>query len=245
MKKRIIKISIIFSVVLFSIFILTMVFDKIIMQAYVSSSIYEIPDVSGMYKTNAIELLKHNHLTPIIKGTRFDENVELDHVILQDPIPGRKVKENRNVYLYLSGGEPKINMPDLIGKSLRDAKVTLERLGFSLAQIQRKESEERLDVVIKQEFEPGILLAKGDSVSLTVSLGPQIGMIRVPNLLGENLSEAKKILQIYSLRIGNISYLNSNTLLPNTILDQYPSKDKLVAYGDSIDVVLSKEADDN
>jgi beta-lactam-binding protein with PASTA domain len=47
------------------------------------------------------------------------------------------------------------------------------------------------------------------------------------------------------LTIGKINYQPSSTLLPNTILDQYPSGGNLLSPGDVVDLFVTKPSDKN
>ncbi|MCW9096960.1 MAG: PASTA domain-containing protein, partial [Ignavibacteriaceae bacterium] len=62
---------------------------------------------------------------------------------------------------------------------------------------------------------------------------------------GKSLSEAKKILADSSLVIGKINYQTSSTLLPNTILDQYPSSGNTLNPGDAVDLFATKASNKN
>lgn len=199
-----------------------------------------VPDVVGSDKISAIEELKKIGLHPIEQGPKYDENVPKDHVIFQTPRQGSTVKKGRRVYLYISGGEPLIKMPQLLGKTVRDAKITVERLGLVIDTLINVRSEFPAKTVVEQSRKEGEFLSKGEAVTLKISIGPQIGMVRVPNLIAKSLSEAERILRELSLKIGKRTYLSSPNLLPNTIIDQYPGEDKLVSYGDSVDVVLTQ-----
>jgi beta-lactam-binding protein with PASTA domain len=211
-----------------------------IMPAYVDSPEAKVPDLIGKPKEEAFKILESMQLQPVLQGTRYDENFPKDHVMFQNPRAGRNVKIHRRVYLYISGGEPLIKLPNLVGKTLRDAKITLERLGLAVHKVKKVRSEFPPDIVVDQQFPEGTNLAKGDSIDIKISLGPQIGMIRVPNLLGKTLRQGRRLLRRNSLRIGKINYQKSPNLLPNTIIDQYPSENKLVNVGDSVDVFVTK-----
>jgi serine/threonine-protein kinase len=219
--------------------IFLLLFNNIIMPWYVSAPEYQVPNVVGMKKEKAIKILSNMNLEPIEDTPRYDENFPKDHVMFQNPKAGTTVKEGRRVYLSISGGEPQIKMPALIGKTERDAKITLERLGLEVDTLERIRSEFPANTIVEQEYEEGTNLSKGTEVALKVSVGPQVGMIRVPNIVGKSLNTAEDILRKNSLRIGKISYYDSPTLLPNTIYIQYPSEDKLVSIGDSVDVVVT------
>lgn len=220
--------------------IFLIIFDKAIMPWYVSAEEVVVPDFVGQPKESALQALQDLGLEPVEQGPKYDENIPKDHIIFQTPKPGSTVKIGRRIYLYISGGDPLIKMPSLLGKTVRDAKITVERLGLVIDTLLNVRSEFPAKTVVEQSINEGEFLAKGDSVTLKISIGPQVGMVRVPNLISKSLAEAERILRELSLRIGKKTYLASPNLLPNTVIDQYPSEDKLVSYGDSVDVVLTQ-----
>ena len=130
-------------------------------------------------------------------------------------------------------------MPFLINKTVRDAQINLERIGLVLDQIEEVESELPPNFIVEQQYLEGKELPKGTLVWIKVSVGPKIGMVRVPNILGKSFVEAENILRGVSLRIGLRTYIHSNSLLPNTVVDQQPSENSLVSVGDSVNVVLT------
>lgn len=240
MNAKLKKLLIIAAIAIFCVVVLLIIVDKVIMPSYVSGKIVTVPDVTGMHKDSAMQLLKELNLNPRLTGPRYDERYEIDHVMFQKPEAGREVKENRRVYLHISGGEPLVKMPNLIGKTFRDAKVTLERRGLFVRKIEEVKSELPANTIVDQEFEEGTNLANGDSVLLQVSIGPNVGMIRVPNIIAKSVRDAERILRNNNLKMGKITYIVSPTLLTNTIISQYPSEDYLLSVGDSVDVVVAK-----
>lgn len=240
MKKFILKsISVVIILIVGSIGVL-LAADKLFFPWYVDRPEHVVPDVTGMHKDEAIKLLNENKLNYVLEGPKYDSRFSKDHVILQNPLPGKIVKENRRVYLFISGGDPLIKMPSLVGKTKRDAKISVERLGLVIDTLMNVRSEFPSDLVVEQIPEEGEKIPKGSGVSLSISVGPRIGMIRVPPLLGKSLKEGTKLLRNNSLRLGKINYMASPNWLPNTIIDQYPSEDKLVNVGDSVDVLVTK-----
>ncbi len=239
-KSKLKKFSIYGAAIAVVLFVILLIFDKLIMPSYVFAPELTVPDMVNMHKDDAVALLKSMNLQPIEEGPRYDGNFEKDHVIFQKPRAGSLVKENRRVYLFISGGEPLVKMPNLVGKTIRDAKITIERLGLVLSEIQDEKSEFPPDLIIEQSIPEGENISKGEEIVLKRSIGPNVAMTRVPDLLGLTLSEAENRLRRYSLKIGKITYLPSQNLLPNTIRDQYPAPDELVSYGDSVNVFVAK-----
>jgi len=212
--------------------------DNVLLPYYVSGTESKIPNVIGKNKDEAIQILRDANFNPIVQTSRFDQKYQKNQVIFQKPEAGVLVKENRRIYLTISGGDPMIKMPSLISKTLRDATLSLERLGLVVGKIDSVESEFPANIIVQQQYMEGREIAKGSTINLMISIGPKIGMVRVPNLLLKSLSEAENILKSNSLRLGNKIYIYSSSFLPNTVADQEPSEDTLVKIGDSVNVVL-------
>ncbi len=238
MKKGIKKLLIVASVLLILIILALVSLDKFLMPWYVEAKQVELPNLVGMHKTQAIELLESLKLKPVTEGPRYDARFEVDHVLFQNPPAGRTVKENRRVYIHISGGEPLVKMPNLRQKTYRDARIILERLGLAIRNLEQVKSELPADIIVDQEFEEGTFLAKGDSIDLQISIGPRIGMIAVPSIIARSESEANRILRRNNLYIGKRTYVES-TLLTNTIISQSPSEGYLLNIGDSVDVEIA------
>lgn len=232
--------------ILFALIVAIVLFDNIFLPWYVSSPIEKVPDVVGKNETEAVSLLESRDLEPIVGDTTYDEKFPEGSIIFQRPRAGETVKEGRRVYLFVSGGEPVVHVPQLTGKSIRDAKFSLERLGLKLGTVDQEPSDYPKDMIYDQQFAEGTPVKRGESVNVTVSSGRmQTGSIEVPDLIGKSLSEAEKILADSSLKVGKINYQPSFSLLPNTILDQYPSRGNLVNPGDAVDLFVTKTANEN
>lgn len=219
--------------------------DVLVLPWYVSSPETKVPKVTSMTEEQAIKAIKDADLTPIVSDTTFDENIPKGSVILQKPHAGETVKTGRRIYLFISSGEPVVKVPMLTGKSVRDAKLTLERIGLKLGNVSQVPSGNAKDLIFDQQYALGTPLKKGDYVSVTVSAGEVTeGEIEVPDLIGKSLAEAEKIITESSLTLGKINYQKSFSLLPNTILDQYPSKGNKVSNGTKVDLFVTKSGDE-
>jgi serine/threonine-protein kinase len=212
---------------------------------YVSSTETSVPKVVGLQVMEAISLLENDGFEIVISDTSYGLQVPVGAVFFQKPDAGAIVKEGRTVYLFVSGGVRTITVPQLKGKSILDAKFALERVGLKLGRVERIPSSQPEDMIFDQQYTDGTLLKQGEIVSVTVSAGRGSGSIVVPDLIGKSLTEARIILADSSLTIGKINYQPSSTLLPNTILDQYPSGGNLLSPGDVVDLFVTKPSDKN
>jgi len=223
--------------------VLLIIFDNFFMPWYVSSPETSVPQAVGMQLSVAVELLEKDGFDVVISDTSYGLQVPVGEIFFQKPDPGAIVKEGRTVYLFVSGGVKTITVPQLKGKSILDAKFALERLGLKLGRVERIPSNQPEDMIFDQQYAEGTLLKQGEFVGITISAGRGGGSILVPDLIGKSLTEARKILADSTLTVGKINYQPSATLLPNTILDQYPSGGNLLNPGDVVDLFVTKPSD--
>ena len=210
---------------------------------YVSSPERVVPELISKQLSVAEKMLADNDLQVVISDTIYNEKYPKGSVLFQKPDGGEVVKTGRRVYLFISGGEPIISVPNLKGKSLRDAKFSLERLGLVLGQVEDVSSDNPKDMIFDQQYTAGTQLKKGESVAVTMSIGNTEGLIVVPDLILKSLAEASAILADSLLSVGKISYQSSFSLLPNTVVDQYPSKGSKVNIGSKVDLFVTKNSD--
>jgi serine/threonine-protein kinase len=228
-------------IVLGIIIAILLVFDNILIPLYVSGSEVRVPNVVGMTQEEAFTRLEDADFDPQIADTSFGVSLPPGRIFLQKPEANKIVKDGRTIFLFLSGGDQIISVPSLKGKSVRDARFSLERLGLKLGKIDEIPSTQPKDMIFDQQFAEGTRLKKGQSVGISVSIGKGFGDIVVPDLIGKSLTEAKQILTDSSLVIGKVNFQISGTLLPNTVLDQYPAPGNKLNSGNTVDLFITKE----
>ena len=94
-----------------------------------------VPDLTGKsIEVVKTELEDNNLVMKIQDSANFNPKYPRFSVIEQDPKPNTQVKENRKIYITLNpSGFRKIEVPtSIIGKTYRQARPTLEALGFKI-----------------------------------------------------------------------------------------------------------------
>ncbi|MGE5508738.1 MAG: Stk1 family PASTA domain-containing Ser/Thr kinase [Chitinophagales bacterium] len=203
-----------------------------------------VPDLTGKPVEEARRMLADRRLTLEIAGRAFHEQIPVDHVISQDPLPSRTVKVNRSVRVTVSKGPELVVVPDLTGQDLREAEVTLSQVGLRIG--------ERTDG-FSTEIQPGFImgqdpppfgrLEKGLPVNLVISRGPSpTTATLMPNLMGMSYDEATALLSSLGLTVGRViqEVRPANAFRPGTVLDQNPAPETPVTSGTAVDLVVSR-----
>lgn len=134
----------------------------------------EVPDLAKMNLDNVEEQLDELDLRyEILDSANFNPDFPRYSVIDQAPAPGKFVKENRKIYLTLNpSGYRKVEIPDLIRKTRRQALPTLRSLGFKIGDISYKKDIAQ-DAVLELRhngklIQPGDMLMKTSTIDLVL-----------------------------------------------------------------------------
>ena len=222
--------------------VVIILFNYVIMPLYVKhSKMTKVPNVVGMNFNDAKQILDETGLDVKQGDIRYDEAKSVGQVLEQNPQADQQVKVGRRIYLVVCGGEQLVEVPKLSGRSIRDARYTVEQRNLQIGNIVKKYSNlYPEDVIISQVIQPGSRVKKNTKIDVIVSQGAQLGDIIVPDVTGKTLAEAKKTIEDKKLIVGKITYQPSD-LPTGKVLDQYPRKDKSVSEKSTVDLFVAKK----
>lgn len=137
----------------------------------------EVPELTG--KTlDVVEIeINDNDLQMVVQDSaNYNPNYPKYSVIEQQPEAGSMVKENRKIYLTLNpSGYRKVGVPNIIRRTYRQAKPTIEALGLQVGNISYKNDigkDEVLEISYKgKTISPGTLLEKTSRIDLVLGNG--------------------------------------------------------------------------
>ncbi|MFD0553248.1 Stk1 family PASTA domain-containing Ser/Thr kinase [Streptomyces rectiviolaceus] len=156
--------------------------------------IVKVPGLKGTPLAGAKNKLKDAGLAPGMTTKAFSDEVRRGSVISTDPKAGTKRKAGSAITMVVSKG-PEVDVPDVTGDSEADATAELEDLGLKVkTETKRVYSDEDKGTVVDQSPREGQKrLAEGDTVTLTLSKGPE--MIEVPDVEGMSVDDATQDLE--------------------------------------------------
>ena len=121
------------------------------------------------------------------------------------------VPEGIDVSLTVSTGVRQTVIPDVTNKHYQEATIELQNAGF-IVEIANTEASDTVtvDYVISTDPAPGEELAAGSTVFLTVSAGPSIKLVTMPNLVGSTEKDAIARIESSNLSYGDTTYIHSD-----------------------------------
>ena len=205
--------------------------------------IVQAPEIVGHTLDEAEEILKEFGLDVKV-GMELPSNDVAEGVILsQTPDAGASIKSGQSIEVNVSKGKVDGSVPDVVGKSLANARTMLETYKFKVGVVSEEVSETvPKGTVISQSPVAGTTYPDGSEITLVVSLGSEKDVARSKfNVEGKSLDEAKKQIEELDLKLGEISYVEDINRKEDTVITQSPAPGMAIAEGDTIDLVVSKE----
>lgn len=150
-------------------------------------------------------------------------------------------------------------MPNLLGKTLTEAKTELKNLGISITLKGSEESREYAEgQIIRQSVKSGDRIAVGGSVEVVTASPVTSGStgseapdtpgdtdrkpesVTVPKVEGQTEANAKSALEAAGLKVGTVTEDNSDTVPAGNVIRQNPAGGNSVEKGTTVSLVLSK-----
>ncbi|MFF3510618.1 Stk1 family PASTA domain-containing Ser/Thr kinase [Streptomyces sp. NPDC002573] len=127
----------------------------------------EVPQVAGSDLDEATAQLQDEGLKVKIADTQVTSEFDAGKVARQSPDPGKQVAEGDTVTLTISKGREQVEVPDVVGDNVDDARKTLEAAGFQV------EEDRGLlglfgDTVKHQSVKGGQKAPKGSTITLKI-----------------------------------------------------------------------------
>lgn len=171
-----------------------------------------------------------------LQDSIYVDTLARNAVLRQTPEADEVVKKGRTVYLTVNRViAPQVDMPNLVGFSIKSAETYLKVLGLRLGSIQMVPDQNK-NVVIDQlvngqPIAPGSKIPSGTLIHFLVGDGGASGGMFMPDLVGLTYEQAKAQLISLGLNLGVVTV--NGPIVDSAsafVFDQNPS-----AYGSQID----------
>jgi serine/threonine-protein kinase len=191
----------------------------------------------GLYQgeraAQAERQIRAAHLVPSVQHGS-SERYSAGLVFKQDPDAGSKVSKGGTVTIWVSTGKPKVKVPDVKGQQWPQAQQALTQAGFKPKEYIVPGN--KRGQVTATSPPAGTALAKGSTVRVNVMSGP--AKATVPNVIGENVSQATAALHAAGFNVNVAGTVNSEQA-QNSVVSQNPQPGSTATKGSTVNITLS------
>ena len=196
-----------------------------------------VPDVVGQDEDEATDRLENAGFEVVVER-EFNPDERRGDVFEQDPEAGSEAERGDRVTIVVSKGERQVEVPEVVGESLPEARALVEQAGLTVGSETEEESDEPEGTVIGQDPEPGAEVAPDAEVDLVFSGGP--GTVFVPNVFCDSIDAAQAEVQDRGLQFDVVGSEFSSECPEGTVAEQDPEAGSEVEAGSTVRVIESE-----
>ena len=191
-----------------------------------------VPNLNGLDRDAAETQLKNSKLKLGDVSERHDE-AKAGLVIEQSEQIGAQIIEGSAVDVVLSSGPAPVEVPQVRGRSVSDAKDLLKAAGFTVVEGEPEFSDTyREGNVIRSSPEGGEEVKRGSEIEIIVSKGPDV--VEVPNVKFKSRDEATRILEEAGFKVA-VEEGSFGTVI-DSVVKQDPGAGQMAKRGSTITI---------
>ncbi|MBQ8070087.1 MAG: PASTA domain-containing protein [Bacteroidales bacterium] len=189
-----------------------------------------VPDFTNMTVKEAKKAAGHAGVRIDVVDSVYVRRMARGVVYRQNPSPGSNVKNGRRILLTINSVTPKkVQMPNLVGLSMRQAKAELLSRGINLGKLIYV-NDIATNNVLRQlykgrDIKPGTMIESGSDINLEVGLNTEDNRTYVPDFKGMKYMRAVDAVHDNSLNVAKLIFDSD-----------------IKTYGDTLDAVVYKQA---
>jgi serine/threonine-protein kinase len=180
----------------------------------------EIPDVAGLPRSEAQDRLEAEGLEVDVTQSPSSDYPK-GQATGTDPPAGERVRLGSRVTLTVSSGPSQVVVPPVVGLTSEAARQQLSALGLEIS-VTEEASDRPTGEVTAQSPDAGTEVDPGSTVEVTVSSGPDVTEVTVPNVVGQIRSDGVSAIRGADLIATVVE--EPTTILPQDgrVIDQSP-----------------------
>ena len=183
-----------------------------------------MPKLEGMPLDMAQRVTNGLGLGLKVEDKLFSPEYPANHVVKQMPPAGTHLKMGQDVHVLVSLGPPKVTVPNLVGSSLRAARIATVQQGLAVGDVAVTYwPDGEMDQVVAQDPPPATSEVRSPAVNLLVSNGQAPQVFLCPKLIGQPLSEVRRELDKNGFKVAQVSPVPSESAQKGVIVSQSPA----------------------
>ena len=159
-----------------------------------------------------------------VEDKLFNTQYPPQAIVSQMPPPGTRIKIGQHVHVLVSLGPPRVAIPNLVGTSIRAARITAIQRNLTLGDIvgiHWPQSEP--DQVVAQDPPPESAEVRSPTVDILVSVGEAPEAYLCPRLIGQPIAEVRRSLEKAGFKVAGVTSITTESGPRGIIFTQSPA----------------------
>lgn len=198
----------------------------------------EVPNVVNVsYDTAAAQAAGDDNSLELVKSKEeYSDTVKKGDIISQDVKAGTILKKGDKIHVVISKGAL-VTVPNVKNKKKDKAKELIEKNKLTMSVSGKKWSDKiKKGNVISQNVEAGKKIEEGNNIAVVISKG--VEQVKVPDVEGKTLEEAKKLLKKAKLKVDSTS-IYSDSVAEGKVISQSIKAGKTVDKNKTVTLTVS------
>ncbi|MCL2579736.1 MAG: Stk1 family PASTA domain-containing Ser/Thr kinase [Oscillospiraceae bacterium] len=185
----------------------------------------------SQYAELGVEIIQESvtHNVDFAPGVIFEQN----------PRAGRTVREGSEIRVMVSEGQQVFQLENFNGQPSHMVRSWLRERGLQYEIFNEHNSTVVVGDIIYTNPSALSEVRSGDIIQLFVSIGQDVQLRSVPDVRGMTLQAARQMLEMHNLRVGEVTYDQSDQPT-DTVIAQTPDSGTLHQEGSAINLVVSQ-----
>lgn len=209
---------------------------------YFNEKYYRVPDLKSYKYSEAESVLKNSDLHIKNIGSELS-SYPIGEIFIQEPSANEIVKKGRTIKVWISKGQELVDIPNLVGLNLLDAKVMAQKSGLKIGNVVTVKSHGKYNEVLATDPATDTLLARGTQISFLVNGLRDMPQVVMPDVIGMKLEKAKDKLENNSLEIGEIIYKYIPDIATDIVLKTEIKAGEKVDMGSVVNITVNRRQD--
>ncbi len=212
---------------------------NIFVKYYFNEFLIVTPDLTNFSISEAEKIVSKSSLAIKKMGEDYSQ-YDREKIFSQEPEAGEIIKKGRVIRVWISRGQDQIVVPDFGGMDLSDAKASAEKLGLRIKNISYAQKNAVYNQVISSDPGAGSTVYGNKEISFLVDTKRVGSKVRMPDLIGVDISSGKRLLKSKKLILGNIEYIQNSELESGIIVDSGIQPGIMTFEGTVVDVIINR-----
>ena len=186
----------------------------------------DIPDLVGRQYEEVINTREYRNLFVFVPTYDVNSEANEGEIISQYPDAHKSIMRDEDgieIELVVSAGIQLLKVPDVNNKEYREAVLELQKMGFVPELVYEISADVTEDYVISTSPEAGDTLPMGSKIYISISIGPEVRTLQMPNLVGLSRHTAVSKVESSNLTLGTITYVDDDMPAGTVIWQSIPA----------------------